>query len=40
MSAPSVYWCTIVAQREGIRLFEVQPVDESLASVFSYLVGK
>jgi len=30
----------VIAQREGIRLFEVQPVDESLASVFSYLVGK
>jgi ABC-2 type transport system ATP-binding protein len=28
----------VVAQREGVRLFEVQPVDESLASVFSYLV--
>jgi ABC-2 type transport system ATP-binding protein len=27
------------ARREGIRLFEIQPVDESLASVFSYLVG-
>ena len=29
-----------LARREGIRLFEMQPVDESLASVFSYLVGK
>jgi ABC-2 type transport system ATP-binding protein len=29
-----------VARREGIRLYEIQPVDESLASVFSYLVGK
>jgi ABC-2 type transport system ATP-binding protein len=29
-----------IARRENIRLFEVQPVDESLASVFSYLVGK
>jgi ABC-2 type transport system ATP-binding protein len=28
-----------LAQREGIRLYEVQPVDESLASVFSYLVS-
>jgi len=28
-----------VAHREGIRLFEIQPVDESLTSVFSYLVG-
>jgi ABC-2 type transport system ATP-binding protein len=28
-----------VARREGIRLFEMQPVDESLTSVFSYLVG-
>jgi ABC-2 type transport system ATP-binding protein len=27
-----------VAHREGIRLYDVQPVDESLASVFSYLV--
>jgi ABC-2 type transport system ATP-binding protein len=29
-----------LARREGITLFEVQPVDESLASVFSYLVGR
>ena len=29
----------VVARREGVRLFEVQPVDESLASVFSYLVS-
>jgi ABC-2 type transport system ATP-binding protein len=29
-----------IAHREGIRLYEVQPVDESLASVFSYLVSK
>jgi ABC-2 type transport system ATP-binding protein len=29
-----------LARREGIRLYELQPVDESLASVFSYLVGK
>jgi len=28
-----------LARQEGIRLFEMQPVDESLASVFSYLVG-
>ena len=28
-----------LARREGVRLFELQPVDESLASVFSYLVG-
>jgi ABC-2 type transport system ATP-binding protein len=28
-----------VARREGIRLFELQPIDESLSSVFSYLVG-
>ena len=28
-----------LARREGIRLFEMQPVDESLSSVFSYLVG-
>lgn len=30
---------TAVAKRDGVRLFEVQPVDESLASVFSYLVS-
>jgi ABC-2 type transport system ATP-binding protein len=30
---------TAAAQRDGVRLFEVQPVDESLASVFSYLVS-
>ena len=29
-----------VAQREGVRLFEVQSVDESLTSVFSYLVER
>jgi ABC-2 type transport system ATP-binding protein len=29
-----------IARREGIRLFEMQPVDESLTSVFAYLVGK
>jgi ABC-2 type transport system ATP-binding protein len=29
-----------IARREGIRLFEIQPVDESLASVFSYLVSQ
>ena len=28
-----------IARREGIRLFELLPVDESLASVFSYLVS-
>ena len=28
----------VIAERERIRLYEVQPVDESLASVFSYLV--
>ena len=28
-----------IAQREGIHLLELQPVDESLASVFSYLVS-
>jgi ABC-2 type transport system ATP-binding protein len=28
----------LLAQQDGIRLYEVQPVDESLASVFSYLV--
>ncbi|MFN8594210.1 MAG: ABC transporter ATP-binding protein [Thermomicrobiales bacterium] len=31
---------TEVARSAGIRLFEVQPVDESLASVFAYLVEK
>ena len=30
----------IAAQRERIRLFEIQPTDESLTSVFSYLVEK
>jgi ABC-2 type transport system ATP-binding protein len=30
----------VVAQREAIRLLEVQPIDESLTSVFSYLVGR
>jgi ABC-2 type transport system ATP-binding protein len=29
----------MLARREGIRLYEVQAVDESLASVFSYLVS-
>ena len=29
-----------VAQRHGIRLFEVTPADESLESVFSYLVAR
>ena len=29
-----------IAQREGIRLVEIQPVDESLTSVFSYLVER
>lgn len=29
-----------LARQEGIALREVQPVDESLASVFSYLVGR
>ncbi len=29
-----------VARREGIRLLEVQAVDESLTSVFAYLVGR
>jgi ABC-2 type transport system ATP-binding protein len=29
-----------LARDAGIRLFEIQPVDESLASVFSYLVSK
>ena len=29
-----------IAKREAIRLYEVQPVDESLSSVFSYLVSK
>ena len=30
----------VVAQREGIRLFEVQATDESLTSVFAYLVRR
>ena len=29
-----------LAQREGVRLLEVQALDESLASVFAYLVGR
>jgi ABC-2 type transport system ATP-binding protein len=29
-----------IAKREGIRLLEIQPVDESLTSVFSYLVER
>lgn len=29
-----------IARREGIQVFELQPTDESLASVFSYLVSK
>ncbi len=29
-----------LAQREGIRLFEIQAMDDSLASVFAYLVGR
>jgi ABC-2 type transport system ATP-binding protein len=29
-----------VAQRHGIRLLEVTPADESLESVFSYLVAR
>jgi hypothetical protein len=29
-----------VAKQLGIRLFEMQPVDDSLMSVFSYLVRK
>jgi ABC-2 type transport system ATP-binding protein len=31
---------TAVAKREQIRLFEIQPVDESLTSVFAYLVER
>ena len=30
----------LLARREGVRLLEVHPVDESLASVFAYLVGR
>ena len=30
----------LVAQREGVRLLEVQPTDESLTSVFAYLVER
>lgn len=29
-----------LAQREGIRIFEMQAMDDSLASVFAYLVGR
>ena len=29
---------TIVAQASGVRLFELRPTDESLESVFAYLV--
>jgi ABC-2 type transport system ATP-binding protein len=29
-----------IASAEGIQLLEIQPVDESLASVFTYLVGR
>ena len=29
-----------VARAQGIRLFEVAPADESLESVFSYLVAR
>lgn len=29
-----------LARQQGVRLFEVTPVDESLASVFAYLVGR
>ncbi len=30
----------VVAQRANIRLYEVSPVDDSLASVFAYVVGR
>ncbi len=30
----------VVARREGVRLLEVQAIDESLASVFAYLVER
>jgi ABC-2 type transport system ATP-binding protein len=30
----------VEAQQQQIRLFEIQPTDESLTSVFSYLVEK
>jgi ABC-2 type transport system ATP-binding protein len=36
-------FCTVLpalARREGVRLFEVSPVDESLASVFAYLAAR
>jgi ABC-2 type transport system ATP-binding protein len=29
-----------LAREHGIRLFEVAPADESLESVFAYLVGR
>jgi ABC-2 type transport system ATP-binding protein len=39
--APSFYRLVpAAAQRTAVRLFEVQPTDESLTSVFSYLVEK
>jgi ABC-2 type transport system ATP-binding protein len=39
--APSFYRLVpVAAQRSDVRLFEVQPTDESLTSVFSYLVEK
>lgn len=30
----------VIARREGVRLYEVSAVDESLASVFAYVVGR
>ena len=33
-------WCRWRRSATGVRLFEVQPTDESLSSVFSYLVEK
>jgi len=30
----------LIARREGVRLLEVQPADESLTSVFAYLVER
>ena len=38
--AAFVHALPVIASRQGIRLFEVRPADESLESVFSYLVAR
>ena len=38
--AAFVHVLPVIASRHGIRLFEVRPADESLESVFSYLVAR